>query len=58
MKIALISSLYPPDTVGGAEKVVHLLAEGFVNQGHRVNVLTFAVDGKPRTDHFNGVNVA
>jgi len=57
MKIALICSLYSPDVVGGAEKVVQVLAEGLAERGHQVNVLTTAIDGKPRRDKINGVSI-
>jgi len=57
MKIALFSSLYPPVVVGGAEIVVQTLAEGFVERGHQVSVLTLAHDGLPTSDCINGVNI-
>ncbi len=36
MRILHISSLYPPGVVGGAEKVVSMLAEGQAEAGHQV----------------------
>jgi glycosyltransferase involved in cell wall biosynthesis len=57
MKVALISSRYSPDGIGGAEKVVQLLAEGLVEQGHEANVLTLSKDSKPRKDMIQGVHV-
>ena len=41
-RILLISSLYPPRVIGGAEIVVRNLAAGFAKQGHQVCVATLA----------------
>ena len=38
MRILHLSSLYPPQAFGGAEKVVEVLAEGTAAQGHSVGV--------------------
>lgn len=57
MKILLISSLYGPYAVGGAERVVKNLAEGMVDRGHEVHVVTTTPDGKERTEVLDGVNV-
>lgn len=46
MKICLISNLYPPNTRGGAEMVVHTLAEAYARLGHEVCVLTLARNKK------------
>ncbi len=40
MKIALLNNLYEPFNRGGAEKVVSLLAQDFINQGHEVFIIT------------------
>jgi glycosyltransferase involved in cell wall biosynthesis len=40
MKILLMSSYYPPQTVGGAEISTHILARGLVENGNQVRVLT------------------
>jgi glycosyltransferase involved in cell wall biosynthesis len=40
MKIALISTLYAPYQVGGAERAVQILAEGLAQRGHSVFVIT------------------
>ena len=39
MKICLVSSLYNPDIVGGAENAVAALANGLADEGHRVVVV-------------------
>ncbi len=57
MRIAIISSRYPPNVIGGAGKVVHTLAEGLVDKGHQVSVLTLAFDGSPCSDQINDVDV-
>ncbi|KAK0329904.1 hypothetical protein LTR94_034877, partial [Friedmanniomyces endolithicus] len=36
MRILHVSSVYPPHVVGGAEKVVAMLAEAQVQRGHQV----------------------
>nr|WP_319372576.1 glycosyltransferase family 4 protein [uncultured Methanobacterium sp.] len=40
MKICLISNLYPPNVIGGAEITVQKTAEGLVKKGHEVLVIT------------------
>ena len=40
MKILFISNLYPPNAVGGYERLCHDVATGFVSRGHEVKVLT------------------
>lgn len=40
MDVCLISELYPPEVVGGAEKHVRTVAERLVDRGHAVTVLT------------------
>ena len=39
MKILMLNSLYPPDSIGGAEHTTSLLAEGLVEKGHDVKVV-------------------
>lgn len=36
MRVLHVSSVYPPHVVGGAEKVVAMLAEAQVQRGHQV----------------------
>lgn len=43
----MVSSLYPPETIGGAEKYVRNLSERLVRDGHEVDVVT--------TGSYNGV---
>jgi glycosyltransferase involved in cell wall biosynthesis len=40
MKIMVLSTLYPPNLLGGAEKSVALIAGGLAARGHEVSVLT------------------
>ncbi len=40
MKIMVISTLYPPNLLGGAEKSVALISEGLAARGHQVAILT------------------
>ena len=39
MKIMMLNSLYPPDSIGGAEHTTSLLAEGLAEKGHEVMVV-------------------
>ena len=57
MKILLGSSLYPPNSVGGAEKVVHALADEFIHEGHSVSVITTQPAGDPQHTIVDGVSV-
>lgn len=40
MKILFISNLYPPNVIGGYERLCHAVAEAMVTKGHQVDVLT------------------
>jgi multimeric flavodoxin WrbA len=40
MKIMVLSALYPPNSPGGAEKSVALIAEGLAARGHDVSAVT------------------
>ena len=40
MNILIICTLYPPHVLGGAEISISLLAEGLVENGHQVSVIT------------------
>ena len=44
MKICLINNLYPPLTVGGAERIVELIAKGLVKTEHQVVVITTCLE--------------
>jgi glycosyltransferase involved in cell wall biosynthesis len=45
MKILFVSNLYPPNTIGGYERLCHEVAAAFVAAGHEVAVLTSGNDG-------------
>jgi len=58
MKIALLNTLYYPYHVGGAERSVQLLAEGLLEKGHDVTVITLGKPREfPRRETVNGVRV-
>lgn len=57
MKILIVNTFYYPTRVGGAELSVQMLAEGFVQQGHTVSVLTLAQDPVGEREVVNGVTV-
>jgi hypothetical protein len=40
MKIVLVSNLYPPNTVGGYERLSALVASELAKRGHQISVLT------------------
>jgi len=40
MKICLLSDSYPPNIIGGAGRVVYLLAQGLNKRGHKVVIIT------------------
>jgi hypothetical protein len=56
MRIAQVAPLYvsiPPDSCGGTERIISLLTEELVRQGHEV---TLFVSGDSHTSaHLNGV---
>ncbi|BDA63681.1 glycosyltransferase family 4 protein [Actinomyces capricornis] len=56
MKLAIITNTYPPRT-GGLELHVHNLAQGLVEQGHTVRVLTISQDGAPASRRDGRVTV-
>ncbi|MCL7752801.1 glycosyltransferase family 4 protein [Polaribacter sp. Z022] len=55
MKISIINTLYPPYTIGGAEKSVQALAENFLLLGHEVSVITLGE--KTSVKEINNVSV-
>lgn len=57
MRVLLVSSLYEPHVVGGAERVVRALAEGVCEAGDDVAVLSLAPGGGRATDTVGGVRV-
>jgi glycosyltransferase involved in cell wall biosynthesis len=57
MKSLFISSLYHPNQIGGAEKVVRIVAEGMLEHGHRPVVITTDDVSGDRVAEVNGVKV-
>lgn len=57
MKPLFISALYHPDQVGGAEKVVRIVAEGMLQYGHQPVVITTQDGPGDRIADVNGVKV-
>lgn len=57
MKICLISNLYPPSIIGGAEVVVEKVANEFVKRGHDVIVITTNAEGRTVVEDIGGVIV-
>jgi len=57
MKILIISTLYPPNVVGGAEKAAAELAEALVCHGHVVVVITLQPGKTELVEERNGVRV-
>jgi glycosyltransferase involved in cell wall biosynthesis len=57
MKILIISTLYPPHVIGGAEKAASELAEALVRRGHVVVVVTLHPGSSEVVEDQNGVRV-
>ncbi len=57
MKPLFICSLYYPNQLGGAEKVVRIIAEGMLRHGHQPVVVTTQEGPGDRVDRINGVKV-
>lgn len=57
MRILIINTLYHPYKIGGAEVSVQLLAEGLINEGHSVRVLSLHDGNVIKEDTVNGVEV-
>lgn len=57
MKILIISTLYPPHVIGGAEKAAAQLAEALVRRGHVVVVVSLHPGSCESVDERNGVRV-
>jgi glycosyltransferase involved in cell wall biosynthesis len=57
MKILIISTLYPPHVIGGAEKAAAELAEGLVHCGHVVVVVSLHPGSSEVVEYRNGVRV-
>lgn len=56
MKICLISNLYPPNVLGGAEVSVKKVSEELVKRGHEVIVITTHFNDK-KIEIINGVKI-
>lgn len=46
MKLLFVSNLYPPNAVGGYERLCHEVASAMVDRGHEVSVLTSTFGAK------------
>ncbi len=57
MKILIISTLYPPHVIGGAEKAAAELAEALVRRGHVVSVVSLHPGLNEVVEDRNGVRV-
>jgi len=57
MKLLLISTLYPPHVIGGAEKAAAQLAEALVRRGHEVVVASLYPGSSEVVENRNGVRV-
>lgn len=51
MKVLVVCSIFPPDSIGGAELSAYNCAKWLIDQGHEVSVLTTA---KVRSDEVRG----
>ncbi len=56
-RILIVSCLYPPYSVGGAENTVRKLAQGLVELGHTVRVIATVPDNEVRKDRDGRVEV-
>ncbi len=56
MRIAIVSTLYPPEDGGGIATYCRHLAESLASQGHHVRIICRTQD-QERVDHLNGVEV-
>jgi glycosyltransferase involved in cell wall biosynthesis len=57
MRVAIVSQLYSPRKMGGAELSVQLLAEELVRKRHEVHVITTLFAGLQSRESIKGVNV-
>src|SRR5579862_2901677 len=58
MRIAIVSCLYHPHQVGGAERSAQRIAEGLAAHGHEVMVVTLDPRADVPMEEINGVHVA
>ena len=57
MRILIPQNFYTPNSFGGAERSVQLLAEGLAEQGHEVHVACLALETPAGGNEINGVRV-
>lgn len=57
MKICLISNLYPPYVIGGAEVIIEKIAIELVNSGNEVLVISTNPKGKKQVEERDGVKI-
>jgi glycosyltransferase involved in cell wall biosynthesis len=57
MKILIISTLYPPHVIGGAEKAAAELAEALVRRGHAVVIVSLHPGSNEVVEDRNGVRI-
>jgi glycosyltransferase involved in cell wall biosynthesis len=57
VRVCLVSNLYPPDVLGGAEIVVGQLARGLQAAGHEVTVVATAPRARAGSETVEGVRV-
>jgi len=57
LNIALLSSLYAPNLVGGAERVAQDVAEAMAGRGHAVTVISLAASADAPDAELNGVRI-
>lgn len=57
MKVLFVNTLYAPNLVGGAERILQSVAEGMVEAGHEAIVVSAAPRKGTRTGWINGVKV-
>ena len=57
MRILIPQNFYTPNSFGGAERSVQLLAEGLAERGHEVHVACLALETPPGRNEINGVRV-
>lgn len=57
MKVLFLNTLYAPNFLGGAERIVQSLAEGMAEAGHRVVVVSTVPRKETRIGWLNGVKI-
>ncbi len=56
MRIVIAAETFPPD-VNGAARFAHRLATGLAGRGHDVHVIALDPEGRPRTEHADGITI-